>query len=161
MLRNKNLVPLSRQHQHALALCVRIGRALPIAESDLGGWQAEIVRLFRTEIRIHFRAEEEFVFPAARVFSELNPLVDELISDHAWLRERFTDAETRPLSGGAIGELARRLSEHIRKEERHLFERLQQFMSGEELALLGEKLGPVLEEAEQACILPVKDPGAV
>ena len=27
MLRDKNLVPLSRQHQHALALCVRINRA--------------------------------------------------------------------------------------------------------------------------------------
>ena len=27
MLRDPNLVPLSRQHQHALALCVRINRA--------------------------------------------------------------------------------------------------------------------------------------
>ena len=156
MLRNKNLVPLSRQHQHALALCVRIDRALPIAESDVGAWQAEIVQHFRAEIRIHFAAEEEFVFPAARVFPELNPLVDELISDHAWLRERFAEAETQRLSAVAIGELARRLSAHVRKEERQLFERLQQLMSREELALMGQKLQPLLEEAERACISPVK-----
>jgi hemerythrin-like domain-containing protein len=156
MLRNKNLVPLSRQHQHALALCVRIDRALPIAESDLGSWQAEIVQHFRAEIRIHFAAEEEIVFPPARGFVKLKPLVDELISDHAWLRQRFADAETQRLSGVAVGEFARRLSEHVRKEERQLFEPLQQLMSGEELALIGQKLQPVLEEAEQACSLPVR-----
>ena len=160
MLRNKNLVPLSRQHQHALALCVRIDRALPIAESDVGAWQAEIVEHFRAEIRIHFAAEEEFVFPAARVFPELRPLVEELISDHAWLRERFADAQTQRLSGVAIGEFAQRLSEHVRKEEGQLFERLQQWMSGEDLALMGQKLQPVLKQAEQACILPVKSSGA-
>ena len=156
MLRNKNLVPLSRQHQHALALCVRIDRALPIAKSDLGAWQAEVVQHFRAEIRTHFAAEEEFVFPAARFFPELNPLVDELISDHAWLRERFAEAETQRLCAVSIGEFARRLSAHVRKEERQLFERLQQLMSGEELALIGQKLQPLLEEAERACILPVK-----
>lgn len=161
MLRNKNLVPLSRQHQHALALCVRIDRALPIAESDLAAWQAEIGQHFRAEIRIHFAAEEEFVFPAARVFPELSPLVDELISDHAWLRERFAEAETQRLFAAAIGEFARRLSAHIRKEERQLFERLQQLMSGEELALMGQKLERLLEEAERACILPVKSSRAM
>ena len=57
MLRNKNLVPLSHQHQHALALCVRIERASPIADSDLSAWQTEIAELGRTEIAAHFSAE--------------------------------------------------------------------------------------------------------
>ena len=43
MLRDKSLIPLSRQHQHALALCVRIERASPIANSDLKAWQESIV----------------------------------------------------------------------------------------------------------------------
>ena len=30
MLRDKSLIPLSHQHQRALALCVRIDRAQPI-----------------------------------------------------------------------------------------------------------------------------------
>lgn len=152
MLRDKSLVPLSRQHQHALALCVRIDRATPIAESDLSGWQIEMVQHFQAEIRIHFVAEEQFVFPAARSFSELNPLVDELLSDHAWLRERFAQAEAQRLSGTEITEFARRLSQHIRREERQLFERLQQLMSNEQFAVIGQQVELALQEAAQVCI---------
>lgn len=152
MLRDKSLVPLSRQHQHALALCVRINRAAPIAETDLRAWQIEIGQHFQAEIRIHFVAEEQFVFPAARSFSELNALVDELLSDHAWLREHFAQAEAQRLSGTEIKEFARRLSEHIRKEERQLFERLQELMSAEELELMGQKVELALQKTGQVCI---------
>jgi hemerythrin superfamily protein len=156
MLRDKNLVPLSRQHQHALALCVRIDRASPIAESDLAAWQAEISQHFRAEIRVHFAAEEQFVFPAARAFPELNLLVEELISEHAWLRERFVKAEAQGMSSGEIAEFAQGLSAHIRKEERQLFERLQELMDEPELAAMGQRLDQVLRDAEQACIVPAK-----
>jgi len=158
MLRDKNLIPLSRQHQHALALCVRIDRAAPIPESDLAAWQAEIAQHFRAEIRIHFEAEEQFVFPAARAFPELNPLVEELISEHAGLRERFAKAEAQGMSGGEIAQFAQGLSAHIRKEERQLFERLQELMDGGELGLMGQRLDQVLRDAEQACIVPAKSP---
>jgi hemerythrin-like domain-containing protein len=158
MLRDKNLIPLSRQHQHALALCVRIERAAPIAESDLAAWQAEIAQHFRAEIGIHFAAEEQFVFPAARTFPELNLLVEELVSEHAWLRERFAKAEAQDMSGGEIAEFAQGLSGHIRKEERQLFERLQELMDEQELAAMGHKLEDALKEGEQSCILPAKSP---
>lgn len=158
MLRDKNLVPLSRQHQHALALCVRIDRAAPIPESDLAAWQAEIAQHFRAEIGVHFAAEEQFVFPAARAFPELNLLVEELVLEHAWLRERFAKAEAQGMSGGEIAEFAQGLSAHIRKEERQLFERLQQLLSSEKLLVMGQELERVLREAEQACILPAKRP---
>jgi len=156
MLRDKNLVPLSRQHQHALALCVRIDRASPIAEPDLADWQREIAQHFRAEIRVHFAAEEQFVFPAARAFLELNLLVEELISEHAWLRERFAKAEAQGMSSGEIAEFAQGLSAHIRKEERRLFEKLQEVMSEGDLAAMGQKLEDALKEAEQNCILPAK-----
>jgi len=157
MLRDKNLVPLSRQHQHALALCVRIERASPIRESDLIAWQQEIAQHFRAEIRIHFNAEEEFVFPAAHNFAELTPLIAELHDDHAWMRARFAEAEAQRLSAAEISEFAQRLSQHIRKEERQLFERLQQLMTGEQLAVMGRELEQVLKDAEQACALPAKE----
>lgn len=156
MLRSKNLIPLSRQHQHALALCVRIDRASPIPEPDLAEWQTEMSQQFRTEIRIHFDAEEQFVFPAARKLADLIPLVKDLLSDHAWLRERFSKAEAQQLTSAEIADFARRLSEHIRKEERQLFERLQQVMRKEDLAEMGERLEEALKEAEQACALPAK-----
>jgi DNA replication initiation complex subunit (GINS family) len=48
------------------------------------------------------------------------------------------------------------LSEHIRREERQLFERLQELMNDRELAVLGKKLEDALKEAQQSCILPAK-----
>jgi iron-sulfur cluster repair protein YtfE (RIC family) len=154
MLRDKNLVPLSRQHQHALALCVRIDRASPIADSDLAAWQAEITQLCQTEIEIHFVAEEKIVFPAAGQFQELAPLVEELLADHADLRAMFAKAESQQLSAESLYTAAQRLSTHIRKEERQLFERLQELMSQEQLALMGKQLDEALRDAAQVCAVP-------
>jgi hemerythrin-like domain-containing protein len=158
MLRDKNLVPLSRQHQHGLALCVRIDRASPIPDMGLAAWQVEIGQHFRSEIRIHFAAEEEFVFPAAQQFAELSPLVEELVSEHALLRERFAKAEAQAMSAAEVAEFAQLLSAHIRKEERQLFERLQELMNEGELAVMGEKLEDALKKVEQICILPARSP---
>src|SRR5271156_2256406 len=90
MLRDKSLIPLSHQHQRALALCVRIDRAQPIPVADLESWQAEIAQLFEQEIKIHFSAEETVLFPAACRFPELVSLVEELIADHAALCKLFS-----------------------------------------------------------------------
>ncbi len=152
MLRDKSLIPLSRQHQHALALCVRIERASPIADGDLAAWRLEIAQQFEQEIRIHFATEELVVFPAARGFAELVPLVEELIAEHARLREWFSRAES--LSSADLSLFVRGLSEHIRKEERQLFERTQELMSGQELAVLGARLEDALKDAVQSCALP-------
>ena len=154
MLRDKSLIPLSRQHQHALALCVRIERAMPIDNSKLAGWQLEIAQQFETEIKVHFAAEEQILFPVARAFGELNPLIEDLLADHQWLRACFARAEARQSSPEELLAFARRLSDHVRKEERQLFERLQKLMSPAELATLGQQLDRALESASQACSLP-------
>ena len=154
MLRDRNLIPLSHQHQRALALCVRIDRASPIGEADLSAWQAEIAQLFQGEIRVHFAAEDNILFPAARRFPELNPLVEELLLDHFMLRESFAEAEARTMSASDVSAFAQGMSGHIRKEERQLFERMQELMNQEELALLGQNLDQALKDAAQACVLP-------
>ena len=89
MLRDKSLIPLSHQHQHALGLCVRIERASPIPQNDVSAWQVEITHLVQTEIGAHFAAEEQIVFPAAEKFEELRALVKQLISEHTDLRSMF------------------------------------------------------------------------
>jgi len=155
MLRDKGLIPLSRQHQHALALCVRVERASPIAEAALPAWRAEIAQLFEQEISIHFAAEESVVFPAARGFVELVPLVEELIGEHARLRGWFSRAES--LSSADMVLFVRGLSEHIRKEERQLLEGMQELMSGDKLAALGARLEDALKDASQACAVPTAE----
>jgi hemerythrin-like domain-containing protein len=154
MLRDKSLIPLSHQHQQALALCVRIDRGQPISGEALQLWQEEIEQHFENEIQFHFSAEEQALFPIARHFPELVPLVEELIADHSSLRESFSQAKQRAMSAEAVPAFAQHLSTHIRKEERQLFERLQKLMSREELAALGVRLQAALQDATHSCILP-------
>src|SRR5207248_11448394 len=118
MLRDKSLVPLSRQHQHALALCVRIDRALQAGEVDLEAWQAEIQQIVEQEITIHFAAEETEVFPLAASVSDLRALVAELKSEHEVLRRYFEKAGERKFDRDDLRRFAELLSQHIRKEER-------------------------------------------
>jgi hypothetical protein len=154
MLRDKNLIPLSRQHQHALALCVRIDRAILAGEVDLEAWQAEIQQQFDSEIGIHFAAEEKELFPAAARFPGMQPLVDELLAEHIVLRDDCSRAATRSLDQQGLRNLGEKLAQHIRKEERQLFEGLQKVMSPQELAALGTALEEALSHASEACMLP-------
>lgn len=154
MLRDKNLIPLSRQHQHALALCVRLDRAILAGEVDLEAWQAEIHQQFESEIRVHFAAEEEILFPAATHFPDLRMLVQEFLSDHAILRDYFARAAARDLDQQGLGNFGQKLAEHIRKEERQLFEGMQRVMSPPQLEGLGAALEQALKDASQACALP-------
>ncbi len=154
MLRDKNLIPLSHQHQHCLALCVRLDRALQAGDVDLEAWQAEVQQMFEQEISFHFAAEESSLFPAAARFPELQPLVQELLTGHAMLRSFFSRAASRTLHAAGLRALVEKLASHIRKEERELFEGMQKLMSADELAVLGEALQDSLAQTSRACVLP-------
>jgi len=154
MLRDKNLIPLSRQHQHALALCVRLDRAIQAGAVDLPAWQAEIQQQFEGEIGIHFAAEEKELFPAAARFPEMQSLIADLLAEHSVLRDFFARAAARSLDEQSLGNLGEKLAQHIRKEERQLFEGMQKVMSSHELDALGAGLDAALKDPSQACILP-------
>jgi len=154
MLRDKNLIPLSRQHQHALALCVRLDRALRAGEVDLEAWQAEIQQQFKSEIGVHFAAEEEILFPAVANFTDLRALIQELLADHALLRDYSAGAAVGDLNLQSLADFGEKLAQHIRKEERQLFERLQRLLPPQEMAAMGVSLESALRQAAQSCILP-------
>ncbi len=154
MLRDKNLIPLSHQHQHSLAICVRLDRAIQAGEVDLEAWQAEIALAFASEIGIHFAAEEKEVFPRAARLAELQGLVGELLTEHAVLRELFVRAGARDLDRRGLKELGEKLAAHIRKEERQLFEGMQKRLHPEELGVMGLALERALATASQVCVAP-------
>ena len=154
MLRDKNLVPLSRQHQHALALCVRIERALQAGETDCVPWQAEVRQLWQQEIAVHFAAEETLVFPAAARFAELQKLVSELVDDHRELRNFYQQAVDDRLDTDSLRAFGVNLSQHIRKEERLLFEGMQKLLTAEELSSIGDELQSALAGTGDSCLIP-------
>jgi hemerythrin-like domain-containing protein len=159
MLRDPILIPLSHQHQHALALCVRLDRALRQASTvDLDPWQLEVHQLYADEVQFHFAAEEKVLFPAARRFSELVALVKELSGEHERLREYFVHAGQGTMDQAELGTFVKLFSGHIRKEERQLFEAIQKRMRPEELKSLGNDLARALEDAVQVCRLGARPP---
>ena len=142
MLRDKNLIPLSHQHQHALALCVRIGKAFADAGAtpDVHPWEQEIVKQFDEEILSHFQAEERVLFPAADRHEELQDLVDSLRIEHTLIRRNVERARGRQFTVTDLQVFTATLSEHIRKEERLLFEPMQQLLSAEEMDRVGSEM---------------------
>jgi hemerythrin-like domain-containing protein len=140
MLRDRNLIPLSHQHQHALALCVQIERGLRSEHPDPQHWQQEIARLFESEIRYHFEAEEKVLFPFAQRAPSLRDLVDELRIEHVSLRQYAAGAAAGRLTVPELQLFSASLAAHVRKEERQLFEGMQEFFSLEDLTKAGAEL---------------------
>lgn len=136
MKRDANLVPLSRQHFRALALCMRIHRK----RGTPADWQREMLSLWEADIRFHFTVEEKFLFPAARRIAAVVSLVRELRAEHTRLRRAFAVARRRPLTSAELTRFADLLEAHIRKEERQLFEECQKRMSEKELGEIGRKM---------------------
>ncbi|HEX6907951.1 MAG TPA: hemerythrin domain-containing protein, partial [Terriglobales bacterium] len=91
-----------------------------------------------------FAAEEEALFPEAAAFAELKPLVEQLLAEHATLRQYFARAQARELDPAGLREFAQTLSAHIRKEERELFEACQRLLSPEKLNAVGAALDAAL-----------------
>jgi hemerythrin-like domain-containing protein len=157
MLRDKNLIPLSHQHQHALAMCVRLDRALAKGDADLNAWQEEIAGIWESEIRFHFEAEEKVLFPAAEKHAPLQPLVKQLLSEHGTLRGYFARATARRLDAAALQSLVETLAQHIRTEERELFEECQRQMPAAEMARAGAAMDAYFAKSGMpgaSCALP-------
>ena len=157
MLRDKSLIPLSHQHQHALAMCVRLERTLAKGDADLNAWQEEIVSMWESEIRFHFEAEERVLFPAAEKYASILPLVKHLLSEHRTLRDFFASARVGHLDAAALKTFGETLSQHIRTEERQLFEECQRQMPADEMARTGAAMDEYFRKSGMpgaSCALP-------
>ena len=135
MLRDPSLIPLSHEHQHALALCVLIDRST----ADPDAQARMIVDQYDAEIKSHFEIEERVLFPVAAALVETRGLTDELVAEHGHLRALVESLRARG-EKAAIAEFTAMLRQHVRKEESILFEQMQRLLSREELDSIGKLL---------------------
>ena len=145
MRRDPSLIPLSHQHQHALALCVLIDRGLASATvSDrLPELAVIVVQQFDSEMRKHFQAEELVLFPVLSEFEDTTDLVRSLLAEHRTL-EAVRDLVTESSDNDAIARFSELLRLHVRKEEGLLFEEAQRLLSAEQLVDIGKRLAAAL-----------------
>jgi hemerythrin-like domain-containing protein len=148
--RHQSLIPLSHQHQHALALAVIIRRKFG-KKKDETAWYEEMIskiqKLYAGELRGHFEVEEEVLFPEMERYLGKLPLVDELVRDHVALRGLVRGLESIP-EVAALNEFSRMLEAHVRKEERKLFPEFEKRMPAAEALKLG---GEILTRLVNAC----------
>src|ERR1051325_6583205 len=124
--RHDSLIPLSREHHYALLLCLRIHRGIEAHRADLNWLRIKAgnaVRFFASDLRLHFKAEEEVLFPAMRDLPAPRELINDLLAEHRELErliERLRRAEDGLLPD-LLCQFADLLESHIRREEQSLF----------------------------------------
>ena len=152
--RHESLIPLSREHQYALMLCLRIHRGLIEQHADVNWLQmkgGQAVRFFEGELVTHFRAEEEFLFPAMQELLGAPQIIDELLAEHEKMRrliDQLRHMEPRSLAA-TLKEFADALEAHIRKEERELFPIYEQQASPETILYVERAISSLIGSASQ------------
>jgi mannose-6-phosphate isomerase-like protein (cupin superfamily) len=135
MRRHPALVPLSHDHHHALVRARRLRRAAA-GEGDLPAAVAAFVRGFARESVLHFREEEEELFPLVlRHAPAASGLLQELVGEHLRLHAlagRLAEGEL-----DAAAEAGELLERHVRREERELFPLAEERVPAAALAALG------------------------
>lgn len=118
MKRSAELAPLSREHHTALSLARRIERAL--AEDSPEAAAALAKAAFATELAPHFAEEERWLLPSLSAAGERR-LVERTLEEHRRLC-KLVDLPGTALDTAALREFSALLREHVRFEERELFE---------------------------------------
>jgi hemerythrin-like domain-containing protein len=146
MRRSDALAPLSRDHHQALNAALRLRRA---DASRIGG-AVDHFSAFWRHGQVHFEIEERLILPALPGDdAEWTAGIERVAREHAAIRRRATEllsagAEQRVELAHELGEL---LNDHVRFEERQLFALLEERLSDDELAALGESVAAAEQSA--------------
>jgi hemerythrin-like domain-containing protein len=138
MNRHPALVPLSEDHHHELVQARRLRAAAEAgAEERLSAAAAYVDTFFTTTVE-HFRREEEELFPVYLRQPGANAsLVDRILREHMELhglaRALRAEVTGQDASPDTLRELGTLLHEHVRVEERELFEAIQETVPAAEL----------------------------
>lgn len=155
MKRHPALIPLSPDHHHGLLLAQLIKRNAPEYHGlpkDLLGKMNFAKEMYHKELEHHFKDEEEFVFPYLKGKDvELDNLISEILGEHIILKEKFLSLNDNPNLIDQLDEIGNILGEHVRKEERILFEKAQTILNDVELKIIQNKFD-VSRPGNKSCI---------
>jgi hemerythrin-like domain-containing protein len=149
-MRHPSLIPLSHDHHHGLALALRcrkqaLGQIKPMGPAGLRERAEEFRSFFERNLVLHFRAEEEILFP--RLLAQLpesQPIVDQLCREHEAIRKAMPQLAGEPGLGKVIFDLGDLLERHIRKEERELFPLIESQLDPKQAEEMGEAIRKIL-----------------
>ncbi len=137
--RHPALQQFSREHHFGLLLCWKIREGFrreinPQRMKKYTEW------FFNTHLKPHFEAEEEFMFS---LLSDDDKLKKRALKEHRKLERLFHDEED---INRALSLIEEELEQHIRFEERILFNEIQKVATEEELMKIEEMHQEPLED---------------
>lgn len=147
MKRHKKLIGLSHDHHHGLKLAQLIKKDSPVYKdlpNDIDGKSNYVINAWENELKFHFKNEEEILFPAVGNKDEkIDELIDELLIEHEEIEFKIGQLKNSNEKEEILNDLGFILEQHIRKEERELFDRIQTVFSEDEIDQLVEEIDPV------------------
>jgi iron-sulfur cluster repair protein YtfE (RIC family) len=142
--RHNALQPLSRDHHHGLILAQLIKKGapaykgLPISLKDKKDY---VISFYNSELKKHFKKEEEILFPPAKNRTpEVDILINEIVEEHSIIEKLVNEIQKTTDLEKVLDELGWLLEKHIRKEERSLFGEIENLLTNDELEELKIKL---------------------
>jgi hemerythrin-like domain-containing protein len=145
MERDARLLRLSREHHHGLVMALRIERELPgSTDAQMRSLYGDLVRFWSAGLLPHFTAENDCLL--ARLAQHADPGLahaGRLQREHREMEdlvEEMRSAATSDDRRVALERFGVRLREHIRWEERDLFDWMQASLTPEEMDGVGAYL---------------------
>jgi hemerythrin-like domain-containing protein len=124
--RHKALQPLSHEHHQGLlaAWKIRMGLRKSIEPERIKKFSDFF---YKQHLAAHFALEEKYIYP---ILGDKNELIEKALAEHRSLRGLFEQQDADPAT---LSLIEQQLDEHIRFEERELFNEVQDIATEEEL----------------------------
>lgn len=120
--RHEALIPLSRDHHFGLLLSWKINQGLKfqIPKERIANY---LEWFWKSHLKQHFFEEEQFIFP---ILGENHEMVKRALREHQLLENLIQNKES-------FAEFTSLINEHIRFEERELFNEIQKIATKDQL----------------------------
>lgn len=156
MKRHKALILLSHDHHKGLLLAQLLKKNAPPYKglpTDPDGKMNYAIEAFKSDLTIHFKDEEEILFPLLRnQTTEIDKLIDELLDEHKIIEAGISSLNNSDDLVNDLDKIGVVLEEHIRKEERILFQKAQSILSDNELSSIENGIGKSRENFKKKCL---------
>lgn len=120
--------------------------------TDLEGKRQFTIDFYSKNLIGHFRKEEALFEELNGVDNTVLELVDELLREHIRIYHLIERLKSKTDVENDLDKLGNLLTQHIRKEERVLFEKLQEQLPESELIRINELLSDVSESSGKECL---------
>jgi len=133
--RCEELAPLSREHHDGLLAVWKIKQGIK-KEIEIGRIISFCHWFFQTELKSHTEKEEQFL---PKLLHAEHPMLQRMFAEHKQVHQMF-DALSDNTTYNDLEILANALNDHIRFEERQLFNEVEKLATPEDLQIIAQQL---------------------